>query len=135
MDQGRMGRLPKGGPTVPDLKPPRTYWCHLDQPGEPTGRPFKDLMALTAPEAIDWMREGVRGVVANLDRTEFHRAWSWLGNHRDMHGICRSLRTGSPYTLTIKAESRTWNWTVHPVRTLPTLDLGHKPQCIPWTRD
>lgn len=113
---------------------PRTYWCHLDLKGVTVDGAAPDLMALTAAEALDWIRQGVRAMVAELEREEFGRAWAWLGDHRGAETVRRELRAGRPYAHTERSALRTWTWSAHPVRPLQTLDLGHKPRCIPQRR-
>ncbi|MFJ4414224.1 hypothetical protein [Streptomyces sp. NPDC088925] len=106
---------------MPAATLPLRYWCRCER--TPTPSAPRGILALTPGEALEWVREGVRDVVAELAAEEFDRAWSWLGDHwRRTEADRRSLRAGLPYALRLGGPAALWTWTVHPVQPLPLLD-------------
>ncbi|MFG3407755.1 hypothetical protein [Streptomyces sp. NPDC048142] len=85
----------------------------------PAAEPPDGLVTTAPGQAVAWMRASVRRLTPRLDRDTFHRAWSWLGDHRSAEAAVESLRRGQGYAYELTAPDGTWRWTAYPVSALP----------------
>ena len=97
---------------TPDVNVRRGYWCECWTTSPTTGsapKLFASFEAVTATQAVRWIRGVLRTIVSALEPDAADRAWGWLTNGYD--AAIGDLERAQPYAYAVTRGSTRIEWT------------------------